>query len=55
MDYGVLNPWYIVGFMSMGAFVVDALIMLWHQGTDTARRRAVICGCIAFFLRVSLA
>jgi C4-dicarboxylate-specific signal transduction histidine kinase len=54
---GILNPWYIVGFMSMlalVAFVVDASITLWHQGTDTARRRAVIFGCIAFFLLASI-
>ncbi len=54
---GVLNPWYIVGPLSMVAlvvFVVDASITLWHQGTDTARRRAIIFGCIAFFLLVSV-
>ncbi|MFI3188413.1 hypothetical protein BCS42_04900 [Crenothrix sp. D3] len=54
---GILNPWYIVGFMSMlalVAFVVDASITLWHQGSDTARRRAVIFGCIAFFLLASI-
>jgi signal transduction histidine kinase len=54
---GVLNPWYIVGFMSMVAlvaFVVDASITLWHQGSDTARRRAAIFGCIVFFLLASV-
>jgi len=54
---GVLNPWYMVGPISMVVlvvFVVDASIMLWHQGTDTARRRAVIFGCIAFFLLASV-
>ncbi|MDO9214477.1 MAG: ATP-binding protein [Methylococcales bacterium] len=54
---GVLNPWYIVGPLSMVAlvvFVVDASITLWHQGSDTARRRAIIFGCIAFFLLASV-
>jgi len=54
---GVLNPWYILGPVSMLAllvFMIDASITLWHQGTDTARRRAVIFSCIAFFLLVSV-
>jgi C4-dicarboxylate-specific signal transduction histidine kinase len=50
---GILNPWYILGPLSMVAlvvFVVDASITLWHQGSDTARRRAVTFSCMAFFL-----
>ena len=54
---GVLNPWFILGPISMLAlvvFVVDAMVTLWHQQTDTARRRAVIFGCITFFLLASV-
>jgi two-component system, LuxR family, sensor kinase FixL len=54
---GVLNPCYMIGFISMLAlvvYVVDAAVTLWHQGTDNARRRAVIFCCIAFFLLASV-
>ena len=50
---GVLNPWYIMGPLSMlalVAFVVDASITQWRRGTDTSRSVMIFSSCIAFFL-----
>jgi two-component system sensor kinase FixL len=53
---GVLNPWYIVGPLSMLAlvvFVVDASVTLMRRGGNTGRRALVFSGCITFFLLAS--
>ena len=50
---GVLNPWYVLGPLSMLAlvvFVVDTSITLWRRGTDTGRRAVILSSCITFFL-----
>jgi PAS domain S-box-containing protein len=51
---GVLNPWYMLGPLSvlpLIAFVIDASVSTWRRGSDTDRRRAVIfSGGIVFFL-----
>jgi two-component system sensor kinase FixL len=50
---GVLNPWYVMGPISMlvlVAFVVDASVTLWCRGTDTSRRAVIVCSSITFFL-----
>ena len=54
---GVLNPWYIVGPLSMLAlvvFVMDASVTLWRRGTDTGRRAVIFSSSITFFLLASI-
>jgi signal transduction histidine kinase len=54
---GVLNPWYIVGPLSMLAlivFVVDASVTLWHRGAGTGRHAGIVSGSITFFLIASV-
>jgi two-component system sensor kinase FixL len=50
---GVLNPWYVMGPLSMLAlvgFVVDASLTAWRRGTNTNRRSLIFSICITFFL-----
>ena len=50
---GVLNPWYVVGPLSMLAllvFVVDASVTLWRRRMDTGRRAVIFSISITFFL-----
>jgi two-component system sensor kinase FixL len=54
---GVLNPWYIVGPLSMLVlivFVVDASVTLWKRGADIGRRSVIVSGSITFFLLASV-
>lgn len=54
---GTLNPWYVVGLLSvlaLAAFVLDAASTMWRSGTETGRRRAIFfSGSITFFLLTS--
>lgn len=51
---GPLNPWYVVGPLSilvLVAFVLDAAVTLWRGGTEVGRRRAIVfSSSIIFFL-----
>ena len=52
----MLNPFYIVGPLSMLALVVhvmDASISLWRRGADTSRSAIIFSSTISFFLLVS--
>jgi len=53
---GMLNPFYIVGPLSMLTLVVhvmDASISLWRRGADTSRSAIIFSSTISFFLLVS--
>jgi PAS domain S-box-containing protein len=55
---GTLNPWHVVGSLSvlaLAAFVLDAAFTMRRGGTATGRRRAIIFGVsITFFLLTSV-
>ena len=50
---GILNPWYVMGPLSMLAlvgFVADASFTVWRRGTKTPRHPLIFSLCITFFL-----
>lgn len=50
---GALNPFYIVGPLSMFVlvmFVMDTSVTLWRRRTDTGHRSMILSSCITFFL-----
>ena len=52
---GVLNPWYVVGPLSMlalVAFVMDASVTLTRCKAETGRHALIFSCCISFFLVV---